>query len=91
MTAFSTTNARTSKLHRMDHDARIESAIADLESQDHLNIAATAKKKVKAASWGVVERAPFSAAFSQVQRLSPLQPGMLNAGLALSWYVYSTN
>ena len=28
----------------MDHDARIESAIADLESQDHLNVAATAIK-----------------------------------------------
>ena len=31
----------------MDHNARIEAAIADLESQDRQNIAATAKK------WGV--------------------------------------
>jgi hypothetical protein len=44
MTAFPTTNAPTSKLHRMDHDARIESAITDLESQGHPNITATAKK-----------------------------------------------
>ena len=44
MTAFPTTNAPTSKLHRMDYDARIESAITDLESQGYLNIAATAKK-----------------------------------------------
>jgi hypothetical protein len=48
MTAFPTTHVRTSKLHRMDHDARIKSAITDLESQNHPNIAAAAKK------WGVV-------------------------------------
>jgi hypothetical protein len=44
MTAFPTTNAPTSKLHKMDHDARIESAITDLESQGHPNVTATAKK-----------------------------------------------
>jgi hypothetical protein len=31
----------------MDHEARIQSAIADLESQDYINFKATAKK------WGV--------------------------------------
>jgi hypothetical protein len=45
MTAFPTTHVRTSKLHRMDHDARIESVIDDLESQDYPNIATTAKKR----------------------------------------------
>jgi hypothetical protein len=28
----------------MDHEARIQAAIADLESQDHTNFAATARK-----------------------------------------------
>ena len=28
----------------MDHNARIEAAIADLESQEHINYSATAKK-----------------------------------------------
>src|SRR3954454_18769720 len=53
MHAFSTTNVQTSKLHRMDHDARIEAAIADLESQIPINYAATAKK------WGL-ERSTLS-------------------------------
>jgi hypothetical protein len=44
MTAFPTTNTLTLKLHKMDHNARIESAITDLESQGHPNVAATAKK-----------------------------------------------
>jgi hypothetical protein len=44
MTGFPTTNAQTSKLYRMDHNARIEAAIEDLESQDHLNVTAAAKK-----------------------------------------------
>jgi hypothetical protein len=44
MTGFPTTNAQTSKLYRMDHNARIEAAIEDLESQDHPNITAAATK-----------------------------------------------
>src|SRR3954447_11342512 len=44
MTAFPTTNAQTSKSHRMDHDARIKAAIDDLESQDHRNTAETARR-----------------------------------------------
>jgi transposase-like protein len=44
MHAFPTTSARTSKLHRMDHEARIQAAISDLESQDRVNYAAIARK-----------------------------------------------
>jgi hypothetical protein len=44
MSWFPTTNAQTSKLRRMDHNARIEAAIDDLESQDHPNVTATAIK-----------------------------------------------
>jgi Tc5 transposase DNA-binding domain len=44
MTAFLKTHARTSYANSMDHNARIQAAIADLESQDRRNIAATAKK-----------------------------------------------
>src|SRR5258708_1749969 len=47
MTAFSHINLCTSNTNSMDHNARIEAAIADLESQDRQNIAAIAKK------WGV--------------------------------------
>jgi hypothetical protein len=42
--AFSHTNAPTSKFNKMDHNARIAAAIADLESQDRTNIAAVARK-----------------------------------------------
>jgi hypothetical protein len=41
---FCPTHVRTSKLRRMDHSARIELAVADLESQSRVNYAATAKK-----------------------------------------------
>jgi hypothetical protein len=44
MTAFYPTSVRTLNGHRMDHDARIQAAITDLESQDRLNITATAKR-----------------------------------------------
>jgi hypothetical protein len=47
MTGFPTTNAQTSKLYRMDHNARIKAAIKDLESQDHLNVTAAVKKNGK--------------------------------------------
>lgn len=47
MTAFSPTHVRTSHANSMAHEARIQAAIADLESQDRRNIATTAKK------WGV--------------------------------------
>jgi hypothetical protein len=47
MTAFSPTNVRTFHANRRAHEARIQAAIEDLESQDRRNIAATAKK------WGV--------------------------------------
>src|SRR5450432_3366504 len=44
MHAFYPANVRTSNPHRMDHEARIQAAIADLESQDRINYAAVAKK-----------------------------------------------
>jgi hypothetical protein len=44
MTDFHTAHPRTLNANNMDHNARIQAAIADLESQDHQNIAATAKK-----------------------------------------------
>jgi DNA-binding phage protein len=44
MTGFYPTNVQTSNLHRMDHEARIQAAIADLESQDRKNVTATAKR-----------------------------------------------
>ena len=47
MTAFLHSDAPTSNANKMDHNARIEAAIADLESQDRRNIAATATK------WGL--------------------------------------
>jgi hypothetical protein len=47
MTAFCDSHRITLNCYNMDHNARIEAAIADLESQDRRNIAATAKK------WGV--------------------------------------
>ena len=34
----------TSTHNKMDHDARIEAAIADLESQEHPNVSAAARK-----------------------------------------------
>jgi hypothetical protein len=47
MTAFYNPYRQSFNANSMDHSARIEAAIADLESQDRPNIAATAKK------WGV--------------------------------------
>jgi hypothetical protein len=47
MHAFFTAHARTSKSNNMDHNARIKAAIADLESQERINYAATATK------WGL--------------------------------------
>jgi transposase-like protein len=44
MHAFYPTNARISNPHRMDHEARIQAAITDLESQDCKNYAAIARK-----------------------------------------------
>ena len=44
MHTFSPTTVRTSKLYRMDHESRIEAAIADLESQERINYHATGKK-----------------------------------------------
>ena len=44
MHTFPTTSAPTSKLHRMDHESRIEAAIIDLESQKRVNYHTTAKK-----------------------------------------------
>jgi hypothetical protein len=44
MHAFYTTSARTSKFHRIDHEARIQAAITDLESQDRVNYAAIIRK-----------------------------------------------
>jgi hypothetical protein len=44
MHTFSPTNAHTSKMNSMDHDARIQAAITDLELQKRLNFKATAKK-----------------------------------------------
>jgi hypothetical protein len=44
MHAFYETSARTSKSHRMDHEARIQAAITDLESQDRVNYAAITRK-----------------------------------------------
>jgi len=47
MTAFFATTPRTPHTNNMDHNARIQAAITDLESQSRRNIAATAKK------WGI--------------------------------------
>jgi hypothetical protein len=44
MPTFPTTSAPTSKSHRMDHEARIQAAITDLESQIRKNYTSTAKK-----------------------------------------------
>ena len=44
MTAFPILRAPTSYANSMDHNDRIQAAIADLESQDRPNIAATARK-----------------------------------------------
>jgi hypothetical protein len=44
MTAFYPTSVRTLNGHRMDHDAHIQAAITDLESQGQPNIAATARR-----------------------------------------------
>jgi uncharacterized protein YdhG (YjbR/CyaY superfamily) len=44
MTDFSPPHARTSHANSMAHEARIQAAITDLESQDRRNITATAKK-----------------------------------------------
>jgi hypothetical protein len=44
MTAFYPAIVRISNPHRMDHDDRIKAAITELESQDHRNITATAKR-----------------------------------------------
>ena len=44
MPTFYTALARSSNANSMDHDARIEAAIADLESQERVNYSATAKK-----------------------------------------------
>jgi hypothetical protein len=41
---FHTTHPRTLNANNMDHEARIQAAITDLESQDRVNYAATAKK-----------------------------------------------
>jgi transposase-like protein len=53
MHTFCPAHTQTSKLHRMDDNARIESAITDLESQSRLNYSAIAKK------WGI-ERTTLS-------------------------------
>jgi hypothetical protein len=44
MYAFYATNVRISNPQRMDQEARIQAAIADLESQGRVNYAAAAKK-----------------------------------------------
>src|ERR1700744_1718578 len=44
MNAFCNPHRPSSKYHRMDHDARIQAAIDDLESQSRKNIAAIARK-----------------------------------------------
>ena len=44
MTAFSPHHVRTSYANSMAHNERIVAAIADLKSQDRLNIAVTARK-----------------------------------------------
>ena len=44
---FHTAHPRTLNVNNMDHEARIQAAITDLESQDYRNITVTAKK------WGV--------------------------------------
>ena len=41
---FPITSAPTSKSHRMGHEARIQAAITDLESQTRRNYASTARK-----------------------------------------------
>ena len=41
---FHTAHPRTSHANSMDHNARIEAAIADLESQERVNYAVTARK-----------------------------------------------
>jgi len=45
MHAFFYTNLLTLKFNKIDHNARIAIAIADLESQVFVNITAVAKKK----------------------------------------------
>jgi hypothetical protein len=47
MTDFHTAHPRTLNTNNMDHEARIQAAITDLESQDHRHITVTAKQ------WGV--------------------------------------
>jgi hypothetical protein len=44
MHTFCPAHTQTSKFDRMDHNARIEAAIADLESQSRKNYSAAAKK-----------------------------------------------
>jgi hypothetical protein len=44
MTDFFTAHARTSHANSMDHEARIQAAIADLKLQDRRNITAAIKK-----------------------------------------------
>jgi hypothetical protein len=44
MNTFFTAHARTLQENSMDHNARIEAAIADLESQKRVNYKATAEK-----------------------------------------------
>ena len=44
MHAFRDSTASTSYVNSMDHNARIQAAITDLESQETVNYAATAKK-----------------------------------------------
>jgi hypothetical protein len=44
MPTFSTTNTPTSKSHRIDHEARIQAAITDLESQTRRNYASITRK-----------------------------------------------
>jgi hypothetical protein len=41
---FYPASVRNSNPHRMDHEARIQAAITDLESQDHVNYAAITRK-----------------------------------------------
>jgi hypothetical protein len=41
---FYPTSVRTSNPHRMDHEARIQAAITNLESQDRVNYTAITKK-----------------------------------------------
>jgi flagellar biosynthesis GTPase FlhF len=45
MHTFHSAHTLTSHVNSMDHDARIQEAIADLESQERVNYGATAKKR----------------------------------------------